>query len=300
MPTLIEYFKNDFPGLATDTDSTISYQIEEEKAGTILNFQTTIKVKVIQLSHNSSKFFVFYIPKTDITFLICKNVIENFEQWKNHGNIVEAIDTYTGDKTVGIHSIVYSNRVYFYTEILLDDSEISQMDIIAKEKKLFLTFRSSDYISKKAELEKPFAFISHDSNDKALIAEPLAKGLNSRLCFVWYDEFTLKVGDSLRESIEKGIKEAKKCILVLTPNFLKNPGWTKKEFNSIFTREIIFNERIILPIWCNVTKEEVYDYSPSLAETFALIWPNESNLEKEEYNKEVEKLISKLHTAITK
>jgi hypothetical protein len=37
---------------------------------------------------------------------------------------------------------------------------------------------------------------------------------------VWYDEFSLKVGDSLRESIEKGIKECKKCILILTQNYL--------------------------------------------------------------------------------
>ena len=149
------------------------------------------------------------------------------------------------------------------------------------------------------ETQQPLAFISHDSKDKELIAKPLAHGLNSRLCFVWYDEFSLKVGDSLRESIEKGIKEAKKCVLVLTPNFLNNPGWGKKEFNSIFTREMIFDERIVLPIWHNVTKEDVYEYSPSLADTVALIWPNKSDLADAEYSQEVEKLISKIHTAVT-
>ena len=109
----------------------------------------------------------------------------------------------------------------------------------------------------------------------------------------------MKVGDSLRESIEKGIKEAKKCVLILTPEFLKNPGWTKKEFNSIFTREMIFEERIVLPIWHNVKKEEVYDYSPSLADTVALQWPNPAEKTKEEYDQEVQQIISKLHTAIT-
>ena len=78
------------------------------------------------------------------------------------------------------------------------------------------------------EIEKPMAFISHHSKDKDRIVRPLAIGLNSRLCFVWYDEFSLKVGDSLRESIESGIKDAKKCVLILTPNFLSNPGWTKR------------------------------------------------------------------------
>lgn len=146
---------------------------------------------------------------------------------------------------------------------------------------------------------KPFAFISHDSRDKELIARPLANGLNSRLCFVWYDEFSLKVGESLRESIEKGIKEAKKCVLILTPSFLNNPGWGKKEFNSIFTREMIMNERVVLPIWYKVSKEEVYNYSPSLVDTFALTWPNPEGKSEDEYKKEVEIIISKLHTAIT-
>jgi hypothetical protein len=86
---------------------------------------------------------------------------------------------------------------------------------------------------------------------------------------------------------------------VITPNFLTNPGWTKKEFNSIFTREMIFNERIVLPIWFNVTKEEVYEYSPSLADTVALNWPDPSTMPEDNYKQEVEKLLSKLHTAIT-
>jgi TIR domain len=59
------------------------------------------------------------------------------------------------------------------------------------------------------------------------------------MCPVWYDEFALKIGDNLRDSIERGLKECRKCVLVLSPNFLTNGGWTKKEFDSIFTREIL-------------------------------------------------------------
>jgi hypothetical protein len=90
------------------------------------------------------------------------------------------------------------------------------------------------------------------------------------MCPVWFDEFSLRVGDSLRESIEKGIKECRKCILILSPHFFANAGWTKVEFNSIFTREIIEQERFILPVWHNVTKQQVYEYCPSLADKFAV------------------------------
>ncbi len=125
--------------------------------------------------------------------------------------------------------------------------------------------------------ERPLAlaFISHDSRDKADIAHPLALMLEERNCPVWYDEFSLRVGDSLRESIERGLKETRKCILILTPNFLRNEGWGKREFNSVFTRELLEKKNVILPVWHEVTEQEVYDYSPSLADKYALNWSAE-------------------------
>src|SRR5688572_16110446 len=92
------------------------------------------------------------------------------------------------------------------------------------------------------------------------------------MCPVWYDEYSLKLGASLRESIEIGLKECKKCVLVLTPNFLSNTGWTKTEFNSIFTREMIEQEDFVLPVWQGVAPRQVYEYSPSLADRVAVDW----------------------------
>ena len=132
------------------------------------------------------------------------------------------------------------------------------------------------------------AFISHDSKDKTDVAIHLAIGLQKLMCPVWYDEFSLNVGDHLRESIERGLKETKKCILVISKNFLSNKGWTKTEFNSVFTRELLKQESVVLPVWYNVTPAEVYDYSPSLANRVALDW---SKLGKED-------VIRKLYNAI--
>jgi hypothetical protein len=122
---------------------------------------------------------------------------------------------------------------------------------------------------------RPLAFISHDSRDKADIALPLALMLEERDCPVWYADFSLRVGDSLIESIERGLTETRKCILILTPNFLNNKGWTKREFNSVFTREVLEKRNVILPVWHGVTQQQVYDYSPSLADKYALIWSAE-------------------------
>jgi poly-D-alanine transfer protein DltD len=94
--------------------------------------------------------------------------------------------------------------------------------------------------------------------------------MSKLLCSVWYDEFSLVAGDSLRENIEKGLKDAKKCVVILSPNFFSNGGWSKAEFDSIYTREIHEKKNVILPVWHNVDKNEVYEYCPRLVDRFAL------------------------------
>ena len=82
----------------------------------------------------------------------------------------------------------------------------------------------------------------------------------------------LRVGASLRESIEGGIRECRKCILAITPEFLTNEGWTKREFDSVFTREILEREKVVLPVWHRVSVRDVYGYSPSLADRVGIEW----------------------------
>jgi hypothetical protein len=92
------------------------------------------------------------------------------------------------------------------------------------------------------------------------------------MCPVWFDEFSLRVGHPLRESIERGLSEARKCVLIITPHFIGNAGWTKTEFNAIFTRELVERANVILPVWNGVTRQEVYEYSPVLADRLAVNW----------------------------
>ena len=64
-------------------------------------------------------------------------------------------------------------------------------------------------------------FISHASEDKEGFVRPLAKSLRQRGLRVWYDEFTLKVGDSLRRSIDRGLARSRYGVVVISPNFLR-------------------------------------------------------------------------------
>ncbi len=110
-------------------------------------------------------------------------------------------------------------------------------------------------------------FISHASEDKDDFVRPLANALINEGLNVWYDEMTLRIGDSLRQKIDKGLANSRVGLVVLSPSFISK-GWTNYELDGIVTRTIS-GEQVLLPIWHNITKQQVVDYSPSLADKVA-------------------------------
>lgn len=110
-------------------------------------------------------------------------------------------------------------------------------------------------------------FISHASEDKDSIVRSLAEELVQQGLKVWYDEFTLRIGDSLRQKIDRGLAASRVGLVVLSPSFISK-GWTNYELDGIVTRTVS-GEQILLPIWHNITKQQVIDFSPSLADKVA-------------------------------
>jgi hypothetical protein len=111
-------------------------------------------------------------------------------------------------------------------------------------------------------------FISHASEDKVELVRSLAEALHAHGISVWYDEFELKVGDSLRRSIDKGLSKSRFGIVVLSSAFFAK-NWTQYELDGLVAKEMI-GGKVILPIWHKISKDEVMSYSPSLADKFAL------------------------------
>src|SRR5918993_2534097 len=116
--------------------------------------------------------------------------------------------------------------------------------------------------------EKWDAFISHASEDKQELARPLAEQLISYDLKVWYDEFTLNIGDSLSESIDYGLSKSHYGIVILSKKFFEK-GWPRQELAALITKQVNANKRIILPVWHNISKEEIEIHSPILADTVA-------------------------------
>ena len=111
-------------------------------------------------------------------------------------------------------------------------------------------------------------FISYASEDKTAIAEPLANELNKCGYKVWFDEFAISVGDGLRRSIDRGMSNSRYGIVILSKNFFCK-GWTNYELDGLVEMNIE-SPGILLPIWFNVSKKEVAEYSRSLSNIMAI------------------------------
>jgi len=111
-------------------------------------------------------------------------------------------------------------------------------------------------------------FISHAHEDKNEIARPLAEALKARGLRVWYDEFSLTVGDSLRKKIDRGLANSRFGVVILSKHFF-DKHWPEQELNGLATREV-GNEKVILPVWHGVGFDEVRQYSATLADRLAV------------------------------
>jgi len=110
-------------------------------------------------------------------------------------------------------------------------------------------------------------FISHASEDKDAVARPLAEHLRELGVTVWLDAFELRIGDSLRRKIDAGLAGSRFGVVVLSRSFF-GKGWPQYELDGLVTR-YVSGEQSLLPIWHDITKDEVMAESPSLADKIA-------------------------------
>jgi hypothetical protein len=160
--------------------------------------------------------------------------------------------------------------MFLYVGGHMSPVQSSALKRLAVSRSFVLQVRDDDYVEFRNNSDRPKAFICHDSRNKKRLVRPLAHELQKMLCPVWYDEFSLKPGDSLREGIDRGLRDSPKCIVVLSRQFMSNPGWTKGEFNAIVTRHFSEGESILIPIWHRVSRSAVREYSPLVVDIIAL------------------------------
>lgn len=111
-------------------------------------------------------------------------------------------------------------------------------------------------------------FISHASEDKDAVARPLREALQRLGVSVWLDEAVMRLGDSLRRKIDEGIRSSRFGVVILSDAFFRK-GWTNHELDGLVSRNVA-GEQSLLPIWHDLTADEVRAYSPTLADRIAV------------------------------
>jgi hypothetical protein len=111
-------------------------------------------------------------------------------------------------------------------------------------------------------------FVSHASEDKDAVARPLAMMLDAKGWKVWFDEFELKMGDSILASIDRGLASSEYGIVVLSPIYF-DKFWTQEELDGLTAIRAQFGNKL-LPVLHNMTVEELSQRSPMLAGKVAI------------------------------
>lgn len=106
------------------------------------------------------------------------------------------------------------------------------------------------------------AFISHASEDKVFVKK-LADNLIDRGLSIWYDDYILKVGDSLKEEISKGLTNCRHGIIVLSKRFYEKP-WPKAELNALFSLMMNNPNKRLLPLLYQMDLNELASKDPLL------------------------------------
>ncbi|MCM3511718.1 toll/interleukin-1 receptor domain-containing protein [Carnobacterium inhibens] len=121
-------------------------------------------------------------------------------------------------------------------------------------------------------------FLSHAAEDKESFCDEFSNILQETYGLkVWYDSISIKWGDSIRAEIDKGLKKSKFGVVILSRNYIKK-YWTNYELEALFQIESN-GGKIILPVWHDITKKEIQEFSPALAGKLAMntgiMTPNE-------------------------
>jgi RNA-directed DNA polymerase len=133
-----------------------------------------------------------------------------------------------------------------------------------------------EYISvmqeENALMERRDVFISHASEDKDDVARPLADLLVADGIAVWYDEYSMRLGDDILHKIDEGLANSRFGVIIFSPKFFAaKKVWTRKEYSGLVAGENADGKSRIISILHNMTPEELTKKSPTIANRLALL-----------------------------
>lgn len=127
----------------------------------------------------------------------------------------------------------------------------------------------SDVLNDPSLSDKEYdVFISYASEDSHYV-DKLESAFNDAGFSIWQDRRSIGWGNSIRQSIDNGLIKSKFGLVVISSDYIQK-YWTNYELDGILSKESSTGRQMILPLWHNVTKDEVDSKSPSLSNRLAL------------------------------
>lgn len=141
-----------------------------------------------------------------------------------HGAAASILDPETGR-----HASVFVRRIAGGS--LIVNTAGSPAFAIELEKRLGVPHGTVSAIGTIGSHLRPHVYLAHATNDKDDLARPLAHALMDKGINVWFDEWEMGIGDSLRQKMEGGLDECTHFLVLLTPNSIGKP-WVEQEIDA--------------------------------------------------------------------
>ncbi|PTQ12006.1 molecular chaperone Tir [Sphingomonas oleivorans] len=139
-----------------------------------------------------------------------------------HGTAASVVDPETGK-----HALVFVRRIGKDGWVIHTSG--SPAFARALEQRLGLNKGEVHGMNEPANRER-LVYLAHASEDKALV-KPLAEGLMRRGIKVWYDNWEIGYGDSLRRKMEEGLGDCTHFVVLLTETSIRKP-WVNEEIDA--------------------------------------------------------------------
>ncbi|MDX6443008.1 MAG: hypothetical protein QOH71_82 [Blastocatellia bacterium] len=89
-------------------------------------------------------------------------------------------------------------------------------------------------------------FLSHSSKDKEVV-RPIAERLKNDGLKVWFDDWSIKVGDNIPHKIEEGLEHSRVLVLCMSANAFGS-DWAQMESQTFRFRDVLNKERRFIPL----------------------------------------------------
>lgn len=118
-------------------------------------------------------------------------------------------------------------------------------------------------------------FISHASEDKETLVNPIVEQMKIYGLKYWYDIEQIRLGDRITRKINHGLKNSRFIFAVLTTTFIKKP-WAMQEIESALNKETDSGSTFVFPMLAGTYNErqEILDHINLLRDKLHIVWNN--------------------------